>query len=428
LKGYIINLPVNAKINIPNTDKQTLGIVQGFIVIQIFVLSQKLFNIEISLTDNNKTKRRLIFTTSSKEIVVNPFHARIPAALPTGVWISLSLDISSFVLDLFKLPIKCIDGINITGNCKIRRIFTMKSALIEKESNIIEEFPLEYAEILPKGLIIPNTVQTETINLNPEKVKNISEPKVCVDSTSSSINTPNAKPTTGKSGCLGNVTSSKTHIKSSDFTRSKSNAGKFKQKTELLNQQEFLVVEPRSPVSTLNKHKKDLKNIMAGKKYKNEKSVNLPKQDNQILLNTLNFQNFDKYDQSDYIEEHFEVEKESEDKFYYNIPIKDSKKKEPMVATETGNYFNRQESGTNNDDNIKRQILNEILKDSLNYPVIDKDRPYTPPFTKITGSGEKIRKNTNNDTSHDKSELVFDNALGCYHDVKNNIYYELKNN
>lgn len=235
----------------------------------------------------------------------------------------MSFDIANFVLECFKLPMKSIDAISVTANCKIRRIFSMKSALIEsnsKNSNSLAlEFPFEYAEILPKNLIIPNTVQTETINLNFEKVRNLkneNESKMAqvVDSTTASLSSPKEN----KRSESKIVESSSKVKKSENFVRSKSNAAKFKPKksTEMINQQEFvdfkIKMESRSPRTSINQHKRDIKNIIIGKKFKKDEKLKNVKQENPILLNTLNYKNLEKWETSqiDYIEEHFEHDNE----------------------------------------------------------------------------------------------------------------------
>jgi len=39
---------------LPESDKNSLGIVQSYIVFQVFIFSSKLFNIEIGITDTSK--------------------------------------------------------------------------------------------------------------------------------------------------------------------------------------------------------------------------------------------------------------------------------------------------------------------------------------------------------------------------------------
>src|SRR5688572_27137339 len=104
-----------------------------------------------------------MFSTSSKDIVINPLHCRIPLLnIPVGVWVNLSIDVLSFVADCFKSQtFRSIDFISITANCKIKRVFSMRSALMEwdkpninNNNSNLEDFPLEYAEVLPKNLAL----------------------------------------------------------------------------------------------------------------------------------------------------------------------------------------------------------------------------------------------------------------------------------
>ncbi len=150
----------------------------------------------------------------------------------------------------------------------------------------------------------------------------------------------------------------------------------------------------------------------------------------------------------------------------------------------TGQLKNEKTSERINADNSKRKMIEEILRDSHNnLSIMEKGRPYTPPFTKLVpmsslrsmdkGSAiierakEEILnseiyvkqaevKYTENDLkgstisnvvkagtrydnrlldSLDQSvklkdnnlDLIYDHVLGCYYDPKTNMYYELKN-
>jgi hypothetical protein len=193
---------------------------------------------------------------------------------------------------------------------------------------------------------------------------------------------------------------------------------------------------------------------------------------------------------------------ESEDKFYYDIPIKDSKKKSHSNYKDSSNFFNSntkfnkyKDSSSAIQENLntidtKRQIIAEILKESQNtLTMVDRERPFTPPFTKLVPMSylrsienanvilertkeealnsdiynsdiiynknhsiieeENIKSkvdfnnhdnnnslNILNKSNHLKTgeikshdvDLIYDHLLGCYYDPKTNMYYELKNN
>lgn len=114
-----------------------------------------------------------MFSSNTKEIVMNPLHCRIPLQnIPIGIWVNLSIDVLSFVAECFKnQTFRSIDFITITANCKIRKIFSMRNSLVEINKNFNEDFPMEYADVLPKTLSLPHGVTYENINLNVEKLK-----------------------------------------------------------------------------------------------------------------------------------------------------------------------------------------------------------------------------------------------------------------
>jgi hypothetical protein len=177
---------------------------------------------------------------------------------------------------------------------------------------------------------------------------------------------------------------------------------------------------------------------------------------------------------------------ESEDKYYYDIPIKDFKKK--TVYKETDNYFNqskknnfnyKEEESTNRqngaepEDKNKRKIIEEILRISNSNFLFEKDRPFTPPFSKLIPMSslrsvsiegkigailekreenlpseinfspqkendqrdfnkiqlqDSLEMNQSVKMENNHVDILYDHVLGCYYDPRTNIYYELKNN
>ena len=50
-----------------------------------------------------ETKRRLIFHSGAKDIVVNPLHARIPLnSFIRNHWMNISIDVAAFAGECFK--------------------------------------------------------------------------------------------------------------------------------------------------------------------------------------------------------------------------------------------------------------------------------------------------------------------------------------
>jgi len=138
MKGSIYTLDgPQTKIQIPSSERESLGLLQPFLVFQIYIPSNaNNLKIEIAVTDHEKVKRRLIFHPgSSKGIVLNPLHARIPSnAFKKDIWVNLSIDVFAFAHYCFKgINVKSIDLINLTSQCKLRRIFTMRSPLYDDD-------------------------------------------------------------------------------------------------------------------------------------------------------------------------------------------------------------------------------------------------------------------------------------------------------
>ena len=160
-----------SKMSIPK-DNISLGIVQGYIVFQIYLLTQKNFSIEISVSDTQNTRHRLIFSSNLRELNMNYFTCVIPMAeIPIGNWVNLSIDVLSFVTYCFKdLTFKSIDNIVFSANGKIRRIFTMRSKINDdnelNDNNNIKN--IEYEKIPSQFIIKGDNIDVININMNDE--------------------------------------------------------------------------------------------------------------------------------------------------------------------------------------------------------------------------------------------------------------------
>ncbi len=160
-----------SKILIPK-DNISLGIVQGYIVFQIYLLTQKNLSIATSVSDTQNTRHRLIFSSNLRELNMNYFTCVIPMAeIPIGTWVNLSIDVLSFVTYCFKdLTFKSIDNIVFSANGKIRRIFTMRSKINEdNELNDNNNSNSNEYENIPSQFIIKgDNIEVININMNDE--------------------------------------------------------------------------------------------------------------------------------------------------------------------------------------------------------------------------------------------------------------------
>lgn len=194
--SYVLGSGGLSRMQLPNKPKDNLGIIQSYLVFQLYLFSPNQFTIEIAILDTKNTKRRLIFATRLRELSSNYFSSLIPMIdLPLGIWINLSIDVLSFVCDCFKfLTFKSIDSICLSANCKVRKIFTMRNRLIcdsnyntiiqseghkqgqgqreegEKNKNDSYSFHDNEIEKVPLNLDLPSRANSKAINLNVEKV------------------------------------------------------------------------------------------------------------------------------------------------------------------------------------------------------------------------------------------------------------------
>uniref|UniRef100_A0A4W3H0T2 CFAP20 domain containing n=1 Tax=Callorhinchus milii TaxID=7868 RepID=A0A4W3H0T2_CALMI len=131
VRSYVYVLEGSSQINkmqLPMDSKQTLGLIQRFLLLQLCVPMGQDFSTELLITDLGSIKRRLYLSTIHKELTATPLHAKIPLSIiKRKIWINFCIDLVSFTHEAFKgATFQSLDGIVVTANCKLRKIFTMK--------------------------------------------------------------------------------------------------------------------------------------------------------------------------------------------------------------------------------------------------------------------------------------------------------------
>ena len=167
-----------SRMNIPKDNKTPLAIIQGHVVFQIYLFSQKNFSIEISITDTQKTRHRMIFSANLRDLNMNYFTCVIPMAeVPIGTWVNLSIDVLSFVTYCFKdITFKSIANIMFTASGKIRRIFTMRGRINDNVNKDISDNEIDNkndlnCENIPSQHVIKGIngdIEVININMNDE--------------------------------------------------------------------------------------------------------------------------------------------------------------------------------------------------------------------------------------------------------------------
>ncbi|XP_029683282.1 protein CFAP20DC [Takifugu rubripes] len=167
------------KMQLPENPKQSLGLSQRLLVLQVNVPQGKGFSIEITISDKEKQKKRLHFSTVYKGLSVNLFHAKIPLTGLQNNWSVLLIDLESLAGELFK-GISTLDAISLYASCQIRRIFTMKSAASADGETMVSLIPCSYQ--LPPN-VIATTCVLNMKNLQCAKISHHKTPKAAAAST-----------------------------------------------------------------------------------------------------------------------------------------------------------------------------------------------------------------------------------------------------
>ncbi|XP_023790984.1 uncharacterized protein C3orf67 homolog isoform X1 [Cyanistes caeruleus] len=176
LKGFVFVLEGNSLINkmkLPRETKQTLGLVQQFLTLQIFVPLGKDFSTELLITDFDNIKRRLYLSTVHKVLSVTPLHAKIPLfMIKRKIWCNMCIDLVTFTYEIFRGALfRSLDGIIISANCKLRKIFTLKFKPHDTTGEgtcIVSPGPYEASDDIPPTCQLNSDVPqvTQVLNIN----------------------------------------------------------------------------------------------------------------------------------------------------------------------------------------------------------------------------------------------------------------------
>ncbi|XP_034853844.1 protein CFAP20DC isoform X10 [Mirounga angustirostris] len=156
------------KIQLPKENKQILGLIQRFLVLQIYIPLGQDFSTELLITDLGNIKRRLYLSTVHKELSSTPLHAKIPLfMIKRRIWCNLCIDLVAFTSEIFKGAVfQSLDGIIVSANCKLRKIFTLKC----KPQDTADKDD-EPTDIIPRSCQLTTDVPQVTQLLNMTKLR-----------------------------------------------------------------------------------------------------------------------------------------------------------------------------------------------------------------------------------------------------------------
>ena len=131
VKSYICTLEGNGattKLHLPKDSKQSLHLIQRYLILQIFIPKSAECSFSFGISDMGNNKRRIMLSTSYKEISANPLHVQITLGIVNQYrWLNLCFDLCSLVSDTWPgQTFKTLDSISISAQVKLRRVFTMK--------------------------------------------------------------------------------------------------------------------------------------------------------------------------------------------------------------------------------------------------------------------------------------------------------------
>ncbi|KAM4021978.1 protein CFAP20DC isoform 5-T5 [Anomaloglossus baeobatrachus] len=164
------------KMQLPKESKQMLGLIQRFLILQIYVPLGQDFSAELLITDLANIKRRLYLSTVHKELSATPLHAKIPLSIiRRKVWCNLCIDLVAFTSGIFRGAVfQSLDGITVSANCKLRKIYTMKIKPQDTgEQDIYESSSdCEPTDTVPRSCQITTDVEQVTQVLDLTKLRN----------------------------------------------------------------------------------------------------------------------------------------------------------------------------------------------------------------------------------------------------------------
>jgi len=177
-RGYVFTCEggPSTRMQIPKDERRSLGLVQPLAVLQLMLADEKGFSFEMQVTDVGHGRRRLLFSTSVRDISITPLHARIPlVGLERGIWLNLIFDLGGLVKESFGTKFARLDSITLSPSCCLRRICTLRDAPTLTDVDGSGETDL--ASLAPKGFELPHVVPTATHMFTSEHVRMVAAPE-----------------------------------------------------------------------------------------------------------------------------------------------------------------------------------------------------------------------------------------------------------
>lgn len=132
IKGFVFLLEKGSttQMCIPPDSRESLGITQALLVLQLRLAPGKHIGFEIIAVDDKGIRRRMYLSSTFRDVECNDLHIQLPLALETSDnWINLIIDINAIISNCFRgHRFQSIEYICIKPVCRIRKIFSIPAS------------------------------------------------------------------------------------------------------------------------------------------------------------------------------------------------------------------------------------------------------------------------------------------------------------
>jgi hypothetical protein len=127
---YLLDKGSTTQMSIPPDSKESLGILQPLLVLQIRLQHGKHFGFELIVIDDRNQRRRMYFSTIFRDFESNDFHVQIPLELNNhDGWNNLVIDMNSIVSTCSRgSRFHSLEYVCVKPVCRIRKIFSLPSS------------------------------------------------------------------------------------------------------------------------------------------------------------------------------------------------------------------------------------------------------------------------------------------------------------
>ncbi len=139
VKGYCVSLKGarTTRLELPRRPRASLGITHRFVVVQLRAPAGRDCAVELTVSDTNHLRYRLILSTAlggsgaaakQKRNPGNPLHCQLPLRLQRNRWTNVVLDVAQLTHEAFGeihgAMFRCCEAVACTANAQVRNIFS----------------------------------------------------------------------------------------------------------------------------------------------------------------------------------------------------------------------------------------------------------------------------------------------------------------